>query len=118
MKKIKVEVKNSYLPLCDEKQYKVHAELANQMSWTAFSKLDDEVATATDDYVRLDFATYDENDNGEIDVVYAVTAEGHYVNTEQFFAMIDVLDAYGYLVVYDESLFDVQPDLPFCYWEE
>lgn len=115
--KVKIEVKNSYLPMVDEKMFEFETPLANHMTWAQFNKIDDELATATDDYVRADFATYDEYD-GEIEIVYGVTLGGHYVNTEHFFAMLDVLDAYGYSVVYDESQFEVQPDLPLCYWEE
>lgn len=105
--------------------YQFDFPIEHVMLWGNFTVLDDELALATDDSVRLEFAIYDDTDGKDEDdptsKVYGVSVCGNYVEEEDIFAMIDVLAHFGYRADFDEGALvrdEPDSDLIPCYWEE
>lgn len=119
--RININVTEAYCPFyIDEKLFEFDAVITESMNIRDFDKIDAQLSLASNDYIRLDFATCDDDEFGRISVVYGVSVVANYAKPEQICAAADVLEKYGFSVVFDEETVCGSPcaDLPVCYWEE
>ena len=120
--KITINLRPAYVPFDTvEALYEFETQIEFVMLWKHYVAIDDELAVASDDYVRLSFAsTDDKDDEDETAEVYGVSIVAHYANIAQIFSAVEVIEQYGYDVFIDENSIIEEPDsdlIP-CYWEE